>query len=89
MNEEKSLSGDYLIAYLTLFSGLSISVVAIYYSVLGMMSIFVGASLSIMFMGVFLESSKLVITVWVKRYWNHTPAIIRWCMVIEIGRAHV
>lgn len=85
MNEQKSLWGDYLIAYLTLFSGLSISVVAIYYSVLGMMSIFVGASLSIMFMGVFLESSKLVITVWVKRYWNHTPAIIRWCMVIAVA----
>ena len=72
----KSLTGDYIIAYLTLLSGLSISTVAVYYSVIGLISIFSAAATPIMIMGVVLELSKLVATVWLKRHWKDASFLI-------------
>lgn len=68
---------DYTIAWLTLFSGLSISAVAVYYSVAGLMSIFAAAAIPIMIMGVFLEASKLVASLWLKKYWHEAPTAIK------------
>ena len=45
-------TSDKLIAYLTLFSGLTISAVAIYYSVAGLVAIFSAAVIPIIVMGV-------------------------------------
>lgn len=58
---------DKLIAYLALISGLSISAVAIYYSVAGLMAIFAAALIPIMIMGIVLEVGKLSATVWLKQ----------------------
>lgn len=55
---------------LTLITALSISAVAIYYSVAGLMTIFAGAAIPILIMGSVLEVSKLVTVVWLHRYWN-------------------
>jgi hypothetical protein len=55
---------------LTLITALSISAVAIYYSVAGLMTIFAAAALPIMIMGGTLEIAKLVTAVWLHRYWK-------------------
>jgi hypothetical protein len=62
-----------LIAYLTLISGLSISAVAVYYSVVGLTAIFAAAVVPIIIMGATLEISKLVATVWLKQNWKIAP----------------
>jgi peptidoglycan hydrolase-like protein with peptidoglycan-binding domain len=55
---------------LTLITALTISAVAIYYSVAGLMTIFAAAALPIMIMGGALEIGKLVTAVWLHRYWK-------------------
>jgi uncharacterized protein YdcH (DUF465 family) len=55
---------------LTLLTALSISAVAIYYSVAGLMTIFAAAAIPIMIMGGTLEVAKLVTAVWLHRYWR-------------------
>lgn len=66
-----------LVAWLTLLSGLSISAVAVYYSVAGLIAIFSAAVIPIVVMGVTLEVSKLVATVWLKQNWNIAPFSIK------------
>jgi Skp family chaperone for outer membrane proteins len=73
----KFTNTDKLIAYLALLSGLSISAVAIYYSVAGLVSIFSAAVIPIIVMGVVLEVSKLIATMWLKINWNRAPFFIK------------
>ena len=75
---------DKFIAYLALISGLSISAVAVYYSVAGLVSIFAAAAIPIMIMGVTLEVSKLVATVWLKQNWSIAPKLIRAYLMIAV-----
>ena len=73
------------IAWLTLLSGLSISAVAVYYSVAGLISIFAAAVIPIAVMGVTLELSKLVATVWLKQNWFIAPKLIRAYLLIAVA----
>ena len=57
---------------LVLITALTISGVAIYYSVAGLVAIFAAAALPIMIMGGALEIAKLVTAVWLHRYWRQT-----------------
>ena len=66
-----------ILAILLLLSGLAISGVAIYYSVVGLTAIFAAAAIPIMIMGVSLEVGKLVIASWVKAYWSRIPILMR------------
>ena len=68
---------DYLISYLTLLSGLSISIVAIYYSVAGLTAIYPASVIPIIVMGVFLELGKLSATVWLKHHWRDAPVFLK------------
>ena len=68
---------DKIIAWLALLSGLTISAVAIWYSVAGLVSIFAAAAIPIIVMGVVLEISKLIATVWLKINWDRAPIYIR------------
>jgi hypothetical protein len=77
-------TGDLTLAYLTLISGLVISVVAIWYSVIGLVSIFAAAAIPIIIMGVALEVSKLVATVWLKWNWNRAPGLIKVYLISAI-----
>ena len=76
---------DKSIAWLTLLSGLTISAVAIWYSVAGLVSIFAAAVIPIIVMGVVLEISKLVATVWLKLNWNRAPVFIRSYLLVAIA----
>ena len=55
---------------LVLITALSISAVAIYYSVSGLVAIFAAAAVPIMIMGGVLEIGKLVTAVWLHKYWK-------------------
>jgi len=57
--------------YLVLFSGLFISVIAAYYSIVGLISIFAGAVIPIAVMGAALETGKLVSTAWLHQNWRN------------------
>lgn len=76
---------DKIIAYLTLISGLVISAVAVWYSVAGLVSIFAASAFSIIIMGVALEASKLVATVWLKWNWKRAPRLIKIYLISAIS----
>jgi hypothetical protein len=76
---------DKVVAYLALISGLTISAVAIWYSVAGLVSIFAAAVVPIIVMGVVLEVSKLIATVWLKLNWHRAPIFIRTYLLIAIA----
>ena len=76
---------DKIIAWLALLSGLTISAVAIWYSVAGLVSIFAAAMIPIIVMGVVLEVSKLIATVWLKINWNRSPIFIRTYLLVAIA----
>jgi len=75
---------DKSIAWLALLSGLSISAVAVYYSVAGLISIFAAAAIPIAIMGIVLELSKLVATVWLKQNWFIAPRLIKAYLLIAV-----
>ena len=55
---------------LVLITALSISAVAIYYSIAGLVAIFAAAAIPIIVMGTALEIGKLVTAVWLHKYWS-------------------
>ena len=59
-----------LLGILTFLSALTISAVAIYYSVAGLTAIFAAAVIPIIIMGTALEIGKLVTAVWLHRNWT-------------------
>ena len=65
------------IAILTLLSALSISGVAIFYSVIGLATIFPGAFVPVVIMGGVLEVGKLITASWLYRNWRFTPFMLR------------
>ena len=65
------------IAILTLLSALSISGVAIFYSVIGLATIFPGAFVPVVIMGGVLEVGKLITASWLYRNWKFTPFMLR------------
>ena len=81
----KPTLNEQLIAYLALLSGLSISAVAVYYSVIGLTAIFAAATVPIIIMGTALEVSKLVATVWLKQNWTTSPKSIRLYLIVAIA----
>jgi hypothetical protein len=76
---------DKSIAWLALLSGLAISAVAVYYSVAGLISIFAAAAIPIAVMGIVLELSKLVATVWLKQNWFIAPRLIKAYLLIAVA----
>ena len=65
------------IAILTLLSALSISGVAIFYSVIGLATIFPGAFWPVVIMGSVLEVGKLITASWLYRQWKFTPFLLK------------
>ena len=72
------------LALLTLLSGLAISAVAIYYSVIGLAAIFSAAVVAIMVMGAILEVAKLVAAWWLKANWDRAPILLKSYMLISV-----
>lgn len=62
---------------LLLLSALSVSVVAGWFSIVGLMAIFPAAATAILAMGVVLEVAKLVTASWLYRYWQTTTILLK------------
>ena len=72
------------LAILTMITALSISAVAIYYSVAGLVAIFAAAAIPIMIMGGTLEIAKLVTAVWLHRYWSQATWWLRYYLATAV-----
>jgi hypothetical protein len=79
----KPTLNEKFLAYLALFSGLALSVVAEYYSILGLTSIFAAAVIPVIIMGIALGLGKITATLWLKQNW----AIAPWSMRIYLFTA--
>ncbi len=73
-----------ILAWLLLLTGLTISAVAIYYSVVGLAAIFSAAVIPIYIMGSALEIAKLVCASWLKANWERAPALLKTYMSIAV-----
>ena len=59
--------------YFTLAVAFSLSVVAAYYSVLGLVAIFSSAAIPVIIMGGALETGKVIAAMWLHRNWHRAP----------------
>ncbi len=73
-----------LLTILTLLSALSISAVAIFYSIAGLAAIFAGAAIPIMIMGTVLEVGKLVTASWLYQNWKRSPFFLKFYLTISV-----
>jgi hypothetical protein len=73
----KPTLNEKFLAYLALFSGLFLSLVAEYYSILGLTSIFSAAVIPVVIMGIALGLGKISATLWLKQNWNIAPWSMR------------
>jgi len=69
-------------ALLTLLSALSLATVAGWFSIIGITTIYAGAPLHALIMGVVLECSKLITTSWLYRNWEHSSLKLKLPLVI-------
>ncbi len=74
-----------LLAWLLLLTGLIISAVAIYYSVIGLAAIFSAAVIPIYIMGGSLEVAKLVCASWLKANWERAPRFMKYYMITAVA----
>jgi hypothetical protein len=73
-----------ILAWLLLLTGLTISAVAIYYSVVGLTAIFSAAVIPIIIMGSALEVGKLVCASWLKANWERAPRFMKYYMISAV-----
>ena len=73
-----------ILAFLLLITGLTISAVAIYYSVVGLTAIFSAAAIPIVIMGSALEVGKLVCASWLKANWERAPGFMKYYMITAV-----
>lgn len=73
-----------LVAFITLITGLTISVVAAYYSISGLTAIFSAAVIPIIIMGGALEVGKLVASIWLKQNWRIAPITIKVYLIAAV-----
>lgn len=66
-------------------TGLILSAVAIYYSVLGLTAIFAAAFWPIVVMGTTLEVAKLVAASWLKARWSQIPGFMKTYMIVSVA----
>lgn len=70
--------------YLLFLSALSLSAIAEYYAIMGLMAIFSGAPYSIAIMGGVLGLSKIVVTSWLYQNWDRTTILLKTYFVSAI-----
>lgn len=73
-----------LFAILLAATGLTLSAVAIYYSVIGLTAVFAAAFWPVVVMGATLEVAKLVAASWLKMYWERIPRGMKIYMTIAV-----
>ena len=69
------------LSYLTLVVALTLSTIAAWYSILGLIAIFAAAVVPIVIMGTALEVAKITVTVWLHEYWTRSRFIMKCYLV--------
>ena len=72
------------LAILTTLTALTISAVAIYYSIAGLVAIFAAAAVPIMIMGGALEVGKLVTAVWLHKHWKRAAWWLKTYLTVAV-----
>lgn len=70
--------------YWTILVALSISAVAAYYSIVGLVAIFASAIVPIIIMGTVLEIGKLTSAVWLHLHWRQAPILIKTYLSVAV-----
>jgi hypothetical protein len=70
--------------YLLFTVALSLSALAAYYAVMGLVAIFAAAVVPIALMGSLLEASKLVVASWLYRNWKEIPKLMKSYFVVAL-----
>jgi len=73
-----------LFGYWTVLVALSISAVAAYYSIVGLVAIFASAVIPIIIMGSVLEVGKLTSAVWLHLNWKAAPILIKTYLTVAV-----
>ena len=73
-----------LFALITLLSAISLSAIAAYYSVIGLMAIFAASPVPIAIMGGALEFSKLIAASWAYKNWSISPRFLKYYFTIAV-----
>ena len=66
------------------FVALSLSAVAAFYSIVGLVAIFAAAAIPVIVMASVLEVAKITTTLWLHEYWSQTRVIMRAYLVSAI-----
>ena len=73
-----------LFALITLLSAISLSAIAAYYSVIGLMAIFAASPIPIAIMGGALEFSKLIAASWAYKNWKIAPRFLKYYFTVAV-----
>ena len=73
------------LSYITLTVALSLSVIAAYYSIMGLAAIFAAAVIPIIVMGSILEVGKVVVTLWLHEYWQQCRLLMKMYLVPAVA----
>ena len=74
-----------LLAIVTLLTAVSISFIAAWYSIAGLIAIFSAAVIPVIIMGGVLETGKIVATVWLHQNWFRAPRLFKWYLVPAVA----
>ena len=73
-----------IIIIVTFLTALALSVIAAYFSVIGLMAIFAAAAIPIAVMGAALEAAKVVAASWTYRNWKTAPRVLKYYLVLSV-----
>lgn len=73
-----------IFGFWTILAALSISIVAAYYSIVGLVAIFAAAAIPIIIMGTVLEIGKLTSAIWLHLFWKQAPLLIKSYLTVAV-----
>ena len=73
-----------IFGFWTILAALSISIVAAYYSIVGLVAIFAAAAIPIIIMGTVLEVGKLTSAIWLHLFWKQAPLLIKSYLTVAV-----
>ena len=74
-----------VLSYFTLAVALSLSIVAAWYSIVGLTAIFAAAVIPIIIMGSILEIAKITVTIWLHEYWHRCRLAMKLYLVPAVA----
>lgn len=81
---KQTLTRIFSLSTLALVTALTLSVIAAWYSIVGLTAIFAAAVIPIIIMGASLEIAKVVTTVWLHKYWDQCKWFMKTYLSISV-----